>query len=111
MTKGDFIYKHRVVPRIMLFLYAILLCITLVWYLDFPVEYQVRTDAQLVQVLIDAGKSPDTAVLMASTKVEAIGRPHGYTALLSAMFAAAPFMFGFYVNGRVEIPNARNNNQ
>lgn len=86
----------------MLFSYALLLVITLNWYLSFPVEFRTETNPQLVSVLIDAGKSPDEAVMLATTKVEAIGRPHGYTALLSAMFAAAPFIFGVYINGKVE---------
>jgi hypothetical protein len=98
----DFIYQHRVVPRLMLFGYALLLVVTLNWYLDFPLEFREETNAELVSVLITSGKSPNEAVALATKRVEVIGRPHGYTALLSAMFAAAPFVFGVYVNGRVE---------
>lgn len=102
MRTADFIYRNRIIPRMVLFAYAFTLGITLNWYLDFPAEYRVETDAELVSVLITAGKTPEDAVALSTKRVEVIGRPHGYTALLSAMFAAAPFVFGVYVNGRVE---------
>jgi hypothetical protein len=102
---SDFIYRNRVIPRLVLLAYASALALTLHWYMSFPLEYTSECNAEVVQVLIVQGSPPDKAVELACSKKEVIGRPHGYTALLGAMFAAAPFIFGIYVNGRIENAN------
>lgn len=99
---SDWIYKNRVIPRAILFAYMITLAITLKWYWDFPIEYQTNINPAVMSLLIENGKDAELAASIATTKVQAIGRPTGYTILLSSMFAAAPFIFGVYVNGRVE---------
>ncbi len=106
---SDWIYKNRVIPRAILFAYMITLAITLKWYTDFPIVYQTQTNTALVSVLLKEGTDPTTAVELATSKVQVIGRPTGYTVLLSSMFAAAPFIFGVYVNGRVERGTLHNN--
>lgn len=86
----------------MLVAYAGLLAVTLYWFLSFPVEYRTDIDVEVVKVLVETGTAPEKAVQLAMSRVEVIGRPSGYVFLISTMFAAAPFIFGVYLNGKVE---------
>lgn len=83
-------------------MYAALCAATLYWYVSFPLEYKVDCDPAVVEILLVQGISVQRAMELGCTKTEVIGRPHGYTALLSAMFGAAPFMYKVYVGGRRE---------
>lgn len=65
-------------------------------------KYKMECNVALVQTFLEHSKSVEQARELSCWPVEAIGRPHGYTALLSTMVLAGPFVFSVYVNGRRE---------
>lgn len=88
----------RVFPRLVLLVYVIGLMISFNWYISFDIKPQIECEAQVLEVILDKGYNLDDAKEIACKQVGSIGRPTGYTALLSTMFGAGAVIFGFYTN-------------
>ena len=88
----------RIFPRLILVAYTIGLMVTVSWYMDFEIVPEVNCDSAVMQVLLDRGETIDVAERISCRQVGVIGRPLGYTGLLSAMFGAGAVFFGFYTN-------------
>lgn len=88
----------RVFPRIVLIVYVIGLIVSVKWYLGYEVKPEIRCDAAVMQTVLTNGGSIKDAELLACRQVGVIGRPAGYTALISTLVGAGAVMFGFYTN-------------
>ena len=94
----NWIDSWRIFPRIVLVLYMVALGITLEWYLDFDIIYQEQCDSNTLKLLLDKEVKLEEARDIACTIVSAVGRPAGYTALMSVLVGAGAGIFGLYVN-------------
>ena len=72
--------------------------VSLHWYLDFDIIYKQECDVGALTLLLDKDLSLEVAEDISCTTTDAIGRPHGYTALMSVLFGAGAGIFGLYVN-------------
>lgn len=88
----------RIFPRAVLIVYTVGLIISVNWYISFEEVPEIRCDAAVMQVVLDKGEDMKTAELLACRQVDVIGRPVGYTALITTMFGAGAVFFGFYTN-------------
>jgi len=93
--------RYRVFPRIVLILYILAVGLTLEWYIDFDIKYQSLCNAPTLEILLDRGVPIKDAERIACTVVSAVGRPNGYTALMSVLVGAGAGIFGFYVTSGV----------
>lgn len=101
VSKGKFmlwIDKLRIFPRLALVCYFMGCATALSWYFDFDVRYETKCDPETIQVALDSGSDLKAAQSLGCTTVSAIGRPHGYTALMTIIVGAGPAIFGLYVN-------------
>lgn len=89
---------YRVFPRLVLITYVIGLSISVNWYLSYDVKPEIKCDSAVMQVVLTNGGDINQAELLACRQIGVIGRPVGYTALLSTMFGAGAVFFGFYTN-------------
>jgi hypothetical protein len=87
---------YRVIPRLLVVLWILLIYSAYSWYIDYEIVYKTQCDAKVLELLIEKGHKNPEAV--ACTTTEAIGRPNGYTVLLSTLFGAGTGIFGLYVN-------------
>ena len=94
----EWIDSLRIFPRIVLVLYMVAMGYALDWYLEFEVLYEKRCDAPTLKTLLDEKIPIERAEPIACPIVDTIGRPTGYTALLSVLVGAGAGIFGFYVN-------------
>jgi len=90
--------SFRIFPRIVLVLYIAALWVCLNWYLDFDIIYQKECDPSTLTLLLDRNIPLKDSRDIACTTTAAVGRPHGYTALMSVLVTAGAGIFGLYVN-------------
>jgi hypothetical protein len=98
MKTAERVDSFRVFPRAVLILYMLAIGHTLSWYLDFDIKYQTKCDEKTLIALLDRDIGFEDAKREACTIVTAVGRPSGYTTLVSVMIGAGAGVFGFYVN-------------
>lgn len=88
---------YRVFPRLVLFFYIIAIGIITDWYLDFEVKYTTECDHKVLELVLEK-EELNKAREAACSITGVVGRPGGYTALVSAFIGAGAAVFGFYVN-------------
>lgn len=89
---------YRIFPRIVLIVYIVGLIVSVNWYVSYEVTAEIKCDAAVMQVIISEGEDVTKAEAIACRQVGVIGRPVGYTALITTMFGAGAVFFGFYTN-------------
>lgn len=94
----DIIDSYRVFPRIFLVLFTIATGISIDWYLSFPLEYKVECNQELLLGLTTQGHELKAAEEISCRTTEVLGRPAGYTFLISTLIGACGVVFSFYVN-------------
>jgi len=95
MNKVD---KWRVFPRLMLVSFIIITYICISWYLAFPTQHTQVCDPKILIHLVDKEYTDARVKDLACTNGEVIGRPHGYTFLISTIIGTLGLVFNFYVN-------------
>jgi|VirMetMinimDraft_7_1064189.scaffolds.fasta_scaffold94816_3 hypothetical protein len=88
----------RIFPRVVLVLYMIAVGTSLDWYLSFDIVYKTECDANTLTALLDRKIGLEEAERISCTITDAVGRPAGYTALMSVLIGAGAGIFGLYVN-------------
>lgn len=88
----------RIFPRLFLILYALGASVVVDWYLEFETIPIVTCDSAMMQVLLSQGTELALAERISCRTSGIIGRPGGYTALVSTIVGAGAGVFGFYVN-------------
>ena len=98
MKLAERIDAYRIFPRVVLLLYVILVGSVVDWYLNFNVKYTKDCDHQTLELLLEKDVKLERAEQTACTVTGVVGRPMGYTALVSTIVGAGAGIFGFYVN-------------
>ena len=109
------INDYRVFPRIFLMCFMLATGTSLHWYLTFPLEYITNCDDALLLGMLDRGVDIKEAERVSCKPTEVLGRPHGYTALISTLVGASGLVFSFYTTsgatvGRRETPKGAGKN-
>ena len=95
-TFAETINAYRVFPRIFLLCFTLATGLSISWYLEFPIEYKVTCNQELVLGLVDRGIPIEEAESIGCRPVEVIGRPIGYTGLIASLVGACGMVFSFY---------------
>ena len=98
MKWAELLDAYRVFPRLVLFFYLVAIGIITDWYLDFKIEYTTSCDNKVLELVLDKENDLEKARDVAGSITGVVGRPGGYTALVSAFIGVGAAVFGFYVN-------------
>lgn len=88
----------RLVPRLIMAMYAMGLYWIVKWYIDYELQYKTTCDSATLNVLLREDVPIVEAQAIACSVTEVIGHPNGYTALVSTMVGVAAVVFGLYAN-------------
>jgi hypothetical protein len=87
----------RVIPRIILVLYGILVYSLYSWFLSIPTLNHVKCDAALLKILLDSGESLQSAQTLACSIVDVTGGPTtAQAAFVTVIVGLAPVVVGLY---------------
>ena len=68
------------------------------WYLSFPLVYKIECNEKLLISLLDKGTTLELSEKISCRPTEVIGRPDGYTFLISTLVGSCGVVFSFYAN-------------
>lgn len=88
----------RIIPRLVLFLYLLANSLMLNWYLEFPIVPIITCDDRVIATVLENKGSIEQAERIGCRQTDVIGRPTGYTALVSTLVGSSAVVFGFYCN-------------
>ena len=88
----------RLVPRLMLGLYTVLVYWVVDWYITFETQIVTKCDSATLNVLLRDKVPLNEASEIACSISEIIGHPTGYTMLVTTIVGAAAIVFGLYTN-------------
>lgn len=89
----------RIIPRILLFMYGLLVYNMYNWYKSIPLVEETSCDNSILQTLIDAGMDPAQATEMACTVVSVVGGPTtAQTSFVTIIVGLATAVIGLYLN-------------
>lgn len=89
----------RVIPRILLFTYGILVYNLYEWYKSIPMVAETECDNNILQTLIAAGMDPGQATQMSCTVVAMVGGPTpAQTSFVTIIVGLATAVIGLYLN-------------
>jgi hypothetical protein len=92
------INDYRVFPRIFLICFMLATGSSIQWYLSFPIDYIVKCNDTLLLGMLDRGVSIKEAEEVSCKTTEVLGRPLGYTALVSTLVGSSGLVFSFYTS-------------
>lgn len=89
----------RVMPRLMLFAYAILVSNLYLWYKSIPTYVQEQCDAATLQIFLNNKVPMDQAIKLACTVKDVVGGPTpAQTTLVTTIMGLTSVVFGFYTS-------------
>ncbi len=89
----------RIVPRVVIVLYGIMVTYLMNWYLDIATFPKIQCSADVLTALLNKGIALDKAQAIACQTVEIIGgATTGQTAFVTAVIGLSSAIFGFYVS-------------
>lgn len=89
----------RVVPRILVALYGLLVYRIYQWYKGIETSEKMECDNTVLNTLIENGLDPTRAMELTCTVVDVVGGPTTeQTVLVTSVMGLATAIFGFYVN-------------
>jgi len=89
----------RIIPRILLFMYGLLVYNMYEWYKSIGLVEETSCDNNILQTLIDAGMDPAQATEMACTVVAVVGGPTtAQTSFVTIIIGLATAVIGLYLN-------------
>ena len=94
----ELLNRYRIFPRIFLVCFTLATGVSIQWYLSFPIEYRVVCNEVLLLGLVDRNVELVEATSVSCRPTEVIGRPGGYTALISTLVGACGLVFSFYAS-------------
>lgn len=92
------INDYRVFPRIFLLCFMFATGVSIHWYVSFPLQYITKCNEVLLLGMLDRGHSVKESEGASCRVTEALGRPHGYTALISTLVGVSGLVFSFYTS-------------
>ena len=95
---AEIIDAFRLVPRVILCLYAWLVHYVIVWYMSYPLRDIVKCDSATLGVLLHNKIDIETAKAISCQVTDVMSHPTGYTILMSAVIGAAAIVFALYSN-------------
>jgi len=98
MRASELIDAMRVVPRLVLAGYMYVVYTIIKWYIEFEIVITHECDSNTLKVLLDSGILVDAAKDIACSPSAILGRPDGYTVLVTVMVGASAAVFGMYTN-------------
>lgn len=99
MGYAEIIDAFRVVPRVLVALYGMMVLKLIVWYRNMEPVDKLECDNTILNTLIDTGISPERAMELACVVVDVVGGPTTeQTAFATAIIGLSTAIFGFYVN-------------
>ena len=99
LTIAEIIDTFRIIPRLFLVLYGILVYNLYHWFTNIETFVQQKCDAALLRVLLDHGEKLDFAQQLACTVGEVTGGPTTVQgAFVTAIVGLAVGVFGFYTS-------------
>lgn len=99
LTLAELIDAFRIVPRLFLIMYGILVYNLYTWFISLETIVQEKCDAALIKILIDSGESLEAAKLLACQVNDVVGGPTSpQAAFVTAIIGLASAAFGFYLN-------------
>lgn len=98
LASGEILDAWRVIPRVVLLGYGILVYHLTTWFLAVPLKDKVECDSELLTTLIDKGVDLEQAQSIACSMVEIVGGPTmSHTAFVTTICGLATGIFGLYV--------------
>ena len=89
----------RIMPRLMLVAYAILVLNLYLWYKTIPTYVQEKCDAAVLQIFLNNKTPIDEAQKIACTVQDVVGGPTpAQTTLVTTIIGLTSIIFGFYTN-------------
>lgn len=89
----------RVIPRIVLFIYGILVYNLYTWYKSIPTVEELSCDSSILQTLIDSGVDPVVAVELSCTVIGLVGGPTtAQTSFVTIIAGLSTAVIGLYLN-------------
>lgn len=89
----------RIIPRIMLIAYSLLVVNMYVWYKSIPTYVQEKCDAAVVDIFIKNHSTIEDAQKAACSVQAVVGGPTpAQTALVTTIIGLSSLIFGFYAN-------------
>lgn len=99
MGYAEVIDAFRVVPRVLVGLYGLMVLKLIVWYRNMEPVDQLECDNTILNTLIDTGIDPERGMELACVVVDVVGGPTTeQTAFATAIIGLSTAIFGFYVN-------------
>lgn len=98
LAYAEIIDAIRLVPRLLLGLYAWLVYWIVDWYVQFDTQIVTKCDSATLNVLLREKVPLEQAEAISCSVTEVVGHPSGYTMLVSAIVGAAAVVFGLYTN-------------
>jgi hypothetical protein len=99
LTFAESLDAWRIVPRIILIGYAVLVLNMYVWYKSIPTYVQEHCDAAVIQILIQNKSSVEDAQKAGCSVQNVVGGPTpAQTALVTTIIGLSSLIFGFYTN-------------
>ena len=96
---AELIDAFRIVPRLILTMYGLLIYELYVWYTSIETLVQNKCDAALLQILVDHGETMFDAQTLACQVVDHVGGPTvAQTAFVTTVVGLATPLFAFYAN-------------
>lgn len=99
LTIAESFDAWRIIPRIALIAYAILVLNMYVWYKSIPTYVQEHCDAAVIQIMIENKVTIEDAQKTACSVQAVVGGPtSAQTTLVTAIIGLSSLIFGFYTN-------------
>lgn len=87
----------RIIPRIMLLAYGIMIVHLFLWFKSIPTFPLYKCDPTSLKIFIDSGMAVEQAKAIACSIVDTIGGPTvSQTTFVGAVYGLAPIIFGLY---------------
>lgn len=99
LTFAETLDAWRIIPRLMLIGYALLVLNMYVWYKSIPTYVQEHCDAPVIQILIQNKTSVEDAQKAGCSVQAVVGGPTpAQTALVTTIIGLSSLIFAFYTN-------------
>lgn len=99
LTAAESLDAWRIIPRIILIAYAMLVLNMYVWYKSIPTYVQEHCDPAVIQILVQNKATVEDAQKAACSVQAVVGGPTpAQTALVTTIIGLSSLIFGFYTN-------------
>lgn len=99
MAAAESFDAWRVIPRLMLIAYGLLVVKLYTWYISIPTFMQQKCDAAVLKIFMDGGMALSHAQSLACTVVDVVGGPTpAQSAFVTTIIGLSTGIFGLYTS-------------